>query len=74
MEASNFYRRLIAVRRRDLTAAEGYFAATVTAAPFTSEYHYSWAETLRLARVCRFIRIARIEATQGEAVSAELAK
>lgn len=48
VEASNFYRGLIAVRHRDLTTAEAFFAAAVTAAPFTSEYHYYWAETLRL--------------------------
>ncbi|MGI8431193.1 MAG: tetratricopeptide repeat protein [Chthoniobacterales bacterium] len=48
VEGSNFYRGLIAVRHRDLTAAENYFAAAVAAAPFTSEYQYYWAETLRL--------------------------
>ncbi|MEO8044566.1 MAG: tetratricopeptide repeat protein [Spartobacteria bacterium] len=48
VEAANFYRGLIAVRRRDLTAAERFFEEAVKAAPFVSDYHYYWGETLRL--------------------------
>ncbi len=48
VEAANFYRGLIAVRRRDLAAAERFFEAAVEAAPFVSDYHYYWGETLRL--------------------------
>lgn len=47
-EAANFYRGLIAVRRRDLPAAEGFFEAAISAAPFVSDYHYYSGETLRL--------------------------
>ena len=36
VEASNFYRGLIAIRRRDLTAAQQFFVAAVTAAPSSS--------------------------------------
>ncbi len=98
VEAANFYRGLIAVRRRDLPAAARFFEDAVKAAPFVSDYHYYWGETLRLdlkpkeslphyeqaillarteqdATVCRFkIRMARIEAAEGSAVSEELAK
>lgn len=97
VEAANFYRGLIAVRRRDLPAAEQFFEAAVNAAPFVSDYHYYWGETLRLdlkpkqslphyeqaillarneqdAAVCQFkIRMGRIEAAEGSAVSEELA-
>ncbi len=48
VEAANFYRGLIAVRRRDLPAAARFFEAAVTAGPFVSDYHYYWGETLRL--------------------------
>jgi tetratricopeptide (TPR) repeat protein len=48
LEAANFYRGLIAVRRRNLPAAEQFFEAAVTAAPFVSDYHYYWGEALRL--------------------------
>jgi tetratricopeptide (TPR) repeat protein len=98
VEAANFYRGLIAIRRRDLPAAERFFEAAVNAAPFVSDYHYYWGEALRLdlkpeqslrhyeqaillardeqdATVCQFkIRMGRIEAAEGSAVSAELAK
>ncbi len=98
VEAANYYRGLIAVRRRDLTAAERFFEEAVNAAPFVSDYHYYWGETLRLdlkpkqslphyeqaillarteqdATVCQFkIRMGRIEAAEGSAVSEELAR
>lgn len=48
VEASNFYRGMIAVRRRDLPAAERFFEAAVNAAPFVPDYQYYWGETLRL--------------------------
>lgn len=48
VEAANFYRGLIAVRRRNLPAAEQFFEAAATAAPFVSDYHYYWGEALRL--------------------------
>ena len=48
VEAANFYRGLIAVRRKNLPAAEQLLEAAVTAAPFVSDYHYYWGEALRL--------------------------
>ena len=48
VEAANFYRGLIAVRRRDLPAANRFFEEAVKAAPFVSDYHYYWGESLRL--------------------------
>ncbi len=48
VEASQYYRGLIAVRRRDLAAAEQFFTSAISAAPFVSDYHYYLAETLRL--------------------------
>jgi len=96
-DGANFFRGLIAVRTKNLPAAERFFAAAVTAAPFVSDYHYYRGETLRLdlkpkpaipsyeqaallardqqsAAVCQFkMRMARIEAAEGEAVNLELA-
>ncbi|MEO7724516.1 MAG: hypothetical protein ABIU29_07500 [Chthoniobacterales bacterium] len=48
VEASSFYRGMIAVRRRDLSAAERFFEAAVKTAPFVPDYHYYWGETLRV--------------------------
>ena len=48
VEAADYYRGLIAVRRRDLATAEQFFTAAIAAAPFVSDYHYYLAETLRL--------------------------
>ena len=48
VEASDYYRGLIAVRRRDLATAEQFFTSAISAAPFVSDYHYYLAETLRL--------------------------
>ena len=48
VEAANFYRGLIAVRRRDLPAAERFFEAAATAVPFVPDYQYYWGESLRL--------------------------
>ncbi|MDQ3200142.1 MAG: hypothetical protein M3Q46_13340 [Verrucomicrobiota bacterium] len=47
-EAASFYRGLIAVRNRDLSAAEGFFDAAIAAAPFVPDYHYYAGETQRL--------------------------
>ncbi len=48
VEAANFYRGLIAVRRRDLSAAARFFEAASTTSPFTADYQYYWGEALRL--------------------------
>ncbi len=48
MDAASFFRGLIAVRTKNLTAAERFFAAAVAAAPFVSDYHYYLGETFRL--------------------------
>lgn len=48
VEAANYYRGLIAVRQNNLSAAEQFFEAAVNAAPFVSDYHYYWGETLRV--------------------------
>ena len=47
MESANYYRGMIALGRRDLPAAERFFEAAATAAPFNADYYYSWAEALR---------------------------
>lgn len=98
VDLANHYRGLIAVRRKDLPAAEQFFQSAAVASPFVADYQYYCGETFRLdlkpkqaipfyrqaellarreqdATVCAFkIRMARIEATEGDAVSAELAK
>lgn len=48
VDFSTYYRGLIAVRRRDLPAAERFFESAISAEPFVSDYHYYMAETLRL--------------------------
>lgn len=48
VDFSTYYRGLIAVRRRDLPAAERFFESAISAEPFVSDYHYYLAETLRL--------------------------
>lgn len=48
IDTANYFRGLIATRRRDLPAAERFFEAAATADPFTADYHYYWAEALRL--------------------------
>ena len=45
---ANHLRGLIAVRKRDLPAAERYFEAATKAEPFVSDFFYYWAEALRL--------------------------
>jgi tetratricopeptide (TPR) repeat protein len=48
IDMANSLRGLIATRRDDLPAAERFFEAATTAEPFTADYYYYWAETLRL--------------------------
>ena len=48
VDTANYFRGLIATRRRDLPAAERFFEAAATADPFTADYYYYWAEALRL--------------------------
>jgi tetratricopeptide (TPR) repeat protein len=48
VDASIYFRGLIAARRRDFVAAERYFEAAAKAEPFVSEYYYYWAEALRM--------------------------
>ena len=48
VDTANYFRGLIATRRRDLPAAERFFEAATTADPFTADYYYYWAEALRL--------------------------
>jgi tetratricopeptide (TPR) repeat protein len=47
VDAANYYRGMIAVSRNDFAAAERFFEAAMTAAPFNADYYYSLAETLR---------------------------
>jgi tetratricopeptide (TPR) repeat protein len=44
---SNYYRGMIANGRGDSAAAQRFYEAAATAAPFNADYFYSWAETLR---------------------------
>lgn len=44
---ANYYRGMIAVSRSDFPAAERFFEAAMNAAPFSADYYYSLAETLR---------------------------
>ena len=48
IDVANYFRGMIAARRRDFTAAERFFEAATKAEPFISEYYYYWAEALRL--------------------------
>lgn len=48
VDTANYYRGLIAVRRKDLAGAQRSFAAAAEAAPFTADYHYYLAEALRM--------------------------
>lgn len=48
VDTSNYFRGLIAVRRKDLPAAIRYFEAATVAAPLVAEYHFSLGEALRL--------------------------
>ena len=47
VDASNYYRGMIALGREDFPAAERFFESACDAAPFNADYYYSWAETLR---------------------------
>lgn len=48
IEMSNFYRGLIALRRKDFPAGLQFFQAAVAAAPFVAEYQYYCAEACRM--------------------------
>ncbi len=48
LAAANYYRGLIAAKRKDLAAAAGYFEAATKADPFVADYFYFWGEALRL--------------------------
>jgi len=47
VDAANYFRGMIAAARSDFPAAERFFEAAATAAPFNADYYYSLAETLR---------------------------
>ena len=47
IDASNYYRGMIASARNDFPAAERFYEAAANAAPFNADYYYSLAETLR---------------------------
>ena len=47
VDASNYFRGMIAVSRNDFAAAERFFEAAANASPFNPDYYYSLAETLR---------------------------
>ena len=47
IDASNYFRGMIASGRSDFPAAERFFQAAANAAPFNADYYYSFAETLR---------------------------
>jgi tetratricopeptide (TPR) repeat protein len=44
---ANYYRGMIANGRRDYPAAQRFYEAAASAAPFNADYFYSWAEVLR---------------------------
>jgi tetratricopeptide (TPR) repeat protein len=48
LDFANYFRGLIALRVKDLAAAERFFEAAASADPFTADYFYYWAESLRL--------------------------
>lgn len=48
IDTANYYRGLIAVRRKDLPAAQRFFEAAATASPFIADHHFYLAETLRM--------------------------
>ncbi|MGZ5552586.1 MAG: tetratricopeptide repeat protein, partial [Chthoniobacterales bacterium] len=48
VDRANYLRGLLAVRRKDLPAAQRFFVAAATADPFTADYQYYWAEALRM--------------------------
>jgi tetratricopeptide (TPR) repeat protein len=47
VDTANYFRGMIAVSRNDFAAAERFFEAAASAAPFNADYYYSLAETLR---------------------------
>ena len=48
LETANYHRGLIAMRRKDLSAARRFFEAAAAADPFTGDFRYYLGEVLRL--------------------------
>jgi tetratricopeptide (TPR) repeat protein len=48
LDTANYHRGLIAIRRKDLSAARRFFEAAAEADPFTGDYRYYLGEVLRL--------------------------
>lgn len=48
VDASNYFRGLIATSQRNMPAAERFFAAAAAAEPMVATYYYYWAEALRI--------------------------
>jgi tetratricopeptide (TPR) repeat protein len=48
VDAADYYRALVAVRRKDLVGARRFFEAAATAAPFVAEYRFRLGEALRM--------------------------
>ncbi|MEP6808931.1 MAG: tetratricopeptide repeat protein [Chthoniobacterales bacterium] len=48
LDTANFFRGMIATRRKDLPAAERFFEAATVAAPFVADYQFSFGDALRL--------------------------
>jgi tetratricopeptide (TPR) repeat protein len=71
VDASNYFRGMIASGRSDFPAAERFFEAAANAAPFNADYCYSLAETLRKDHrpkdaIARYEQAARRGATDEE--------
>jgi tetratricopeptide (TPR) repeat protein len=71
IDASNYFRGMIASGRNDFPAAERFFEAASNAAPFNADYYYSLAETLRKDHrpkdaIARYEQAARRAATDEE--------
>jgi tetratricopeptide (TPR) repeat protein len=48
VDLADYFRGLIAVRRRDVPAALRFFEAAANAEPFTADYYFYWGEALRM--------------------------
>jgi tetratricopeptide (TPR) repeat protein len=71
IDTANYFRGLVAIRRRDLAAAERFFQAAANAGPFASDYYYYWAEALRMGRhpkeaIPHYERAARRARNEGD--------
>lgn len=72
IDVSNYFRGLIAVRRKDLPAARRFFEAAVAAEPFVADYHFYLGEALRLDHhprdsVASYEHAALLARNEGEA-------